>query len=176
MTPWTVARQAPLSMGFPRQEYWSGLPFPPPGILLTQGWNPHLLHCRWSLALQAFSCISLPAELPGKPILRCTFFKVYSFHSGSFCMCPVYDTYSCYIFLLSENLFPTVLLFFIKLQPHLVVCYFQPVLTPVADRKPPDFDWQARCGFATTSCVFSWQKLNSVGPALIQFKLYAFMF
>ena len=29
-TPWTVARQAPLSMGFPKQEYWSGLPFPPP--------------------------------------------------------------------------------------------------------------------------------------------------
>ena len=27
-TPWTVARQAPVSMGFPRQEYWSGLPFP----------------------------------------------------------------------------------------------------------------------------------------------------
>ena len=32
-TPWTVARQAPLSMGFSRQEYWSGLPFPPPGDL-----------------------------------------------------------------------------------------------------------------------------------------------
>ena len=32
-TPWTVARQAPLSMGFPRQEYWSGLPFPSPGNL-----------------------------------------------------------------------------------------------------------------------------------------------
>ena len=31
--PWTVARQAPLSLGFPRQEYWSGLPFPPPGDL-----------------------------------------------------------------------------------------------------------------------------------------------
>ena len=30
VTPWTVARQAPLSMGFPRQEYWSGLPFPSP--------------------------------------------------------------------------------------------------------------------------------------------------
>ena len=30
MTPWTVAHQAPLSMGFSRQEYWSGLPFPPP--------------------------------------------------------------------------------------------------------------------------------------------------
>ena len=33
-TPWTVACQAPLSMGFFRQEYWSGLPFPPPGDLL----------------------------------------------------------------------------------------------------------------------------------------------
>ena len=33
MTPWTVARQAPLSGGFSRQEYWSGLPFPPPGDL-----------------------------------------------------------------------------------------------------------------------------------------------
>ena len=32
-TPWTVARQAPLSMGFARQEYWSGLPFPDPGDL-----------------------------------------------------------------------------------------------------------------------------------------------
>ena len=32
-TPWTVVHQAPLSMGFPRPEYWSGLPFPPPGEL-----------------------------------------------------------------------------------------------------------------------------------------------
>ena len=31
VTPWTVAQQAPLSMEFPRQEYWSGLPLPPPG-------------------------------------------------------------------------------------------------------------------------------------------------
>ena len=33
MSPWTVAYQAPLSMGFSRKEYWSGLPFPPPGDL-----------------------------------------------------------------------------------------------------------------------------------------------
>ena len=32
VTPWTVSHQAPLSMGFSRQEHWSGLPFPPPGI------------------------------------------------------------------------------------------------------------------------------------------------
>ena len=37
---WTVARQAPLSMGFPRQEYWSGLPFPPPGDLPDPGIQP----------------------------------------------------------------------------------------------------------------------------------------
>ena len=39
-TPWTVARQAPLSMGFSRQEYWSGLPFPPPGDLPNPGIEP----------------------------------------------------------------------------------------------------------------------------------------
>ena len=36
-TPWTVAHQAPLSMKFPRQEYWSGLPFPTPGDLPGPG-------------------------------------------------------------------------------------------------------------------------------------------
>ena len=36
-TPWTVAHQAPLSMGFPKQEYWSGLPFPSPGDLPNLG-------------------------------------------------------------------------------------------------------------------------------------------
>ena len=48
-TLWTVACQASLSMEFSRQEYWSGLPFPPPGDLLTQGLNLGLLHCRWVL-------------------------------------------------------------------------------------------------------------------------------
>ena len=42
-TPWTVARQAPLSMGFPRQEYWSGLPCPSPGVFPTQGQKPGYL-------------------------------------------------------------------------------------------------------------------------------------
>ena len=39
-TPWTVACQAPLSMGFSRQEYWSGLPFPSPGDLPDPGIEP----------------------------------------------------------------------------------------------------------------------------------------
>ena len=39
-TPWTVAYQAPPSMGFSRQEYWSGLPFPSPGDLPDPGIKP----------------------------------------------------------------------------------------------------------------------------------------
>ena len=39
-TPWIVARQAPLSIEFPRQEDWSGLPFPTPGELLDPGNEP----------------------------------------------------------------------------------------------------------------------------------------
>ena len=49
LTPWTVARQAPLSMGFSRQEYWSGLPFPSPGDRPNPGIKPR------SPALQADS-------------------------------------------------------------------------------------------------------------------------
>ena len=51
--PWTVAQKAPLFMGFSRQEYWSGLPFPSPGNLLTLGSNLDLLHCR-----QILDCLS----------------------------------------------------------------------------------------------------------------------
>ena len=46
MTLWTVARQAPLSMGFSREEYWSGLPSLLQGIFPTQGLNLGLLDCR----------------------------------------------------------------------------------------------------------------------------------
>ena len=48
-TPWTVARQAPLPMGFSRQEYCSGLPFPPPGDLLDPGIEPTSPAFRWIL-------------------------------------------------------------------------------------------------------------------------------
>ena len=60
MTPWTVVHQALLSMGFPRQEYWSELPFPSPEDLPDPGSKPG------SPALQADS---LPSEPSGKPNL-----------------------------------------------------------------------------------------------------------
>ena len=56
-TLWTVARQAPLSMGFSRQEYWSGLPCPPPGDLPNPGIQPVTPAGRF-----------FTAEPPGKPI------------------------------------------------------------------------------------------------------------
>ena len=59
-TPWTVAYQAPLSMGFSRQEYWSGLPFPSPGDLPDQESNPGLLHGR-----QVLYHLSYKGRLPG---------------------------------------------------------------------------------------------------------------
>ena len=64
-TPWTVAREAPLSMGFPRQEYWSGLPCLLQGIFPIQGSNLGLLHCRqilYYLSHHGSPCISLLAN------------------------------------------------------------------------------------------------------------------
>ena len=48
-TPWTVAYQAPLSMEFSRQEYWSGFPFPSPGNLPDPGLEPTSTACRQTL-------------------------------------------------------------------------------------------------------------------------------
>ena len=48
-TPWTIACQAPLSMEFSRQEYWSAFLFPSPGHLLDPGLNSGLLHCRQTI-------------------------------------------------------------------------------------------------------------------------------
>ena len=67
VTPWTVAHQAPLPIEFPRQEYWSGLLFPPPGDLPDPGIEP------MSSALQLVSCIAgrfFTTEPPGKPQMR----------------------------------------------------------------------------------------------------------
>ena len=69
-TPWTAAHQAPPSMGFSRQEYWSGLPFPSPGDLPDPGIEPR------SPTLQSEA---LNSEPPGKPIYykgRLLIFKV----------------------------------------------------------------------------------------------------
>ena len=65
-TPWTIAYQAPLSMEFSRQEYWSGLLFPSPGDLPDPGIEPR------SPTLQADAS---PSEPPGKPLLKPSFIQ-----------------------------------------------------------------------------------------------------
>ena len=67
VTPWTVAYQAPPSMGFSRQEYWSGLPFPSPGDLPDPGIEPRS---------PTFQADALTSEPPGKPI--CMYICIYT--------------------------------------------------------------------------------------------------
>ena len=59
-TPQIIAHQAPLSVEFPRQDYWSGLPFPTPGDLPDQGSNQSLS------CLLHWQAVSLPLVPPGK--------------------------------------------------------------------------------------------------------------
>ena len=66
VTPWTVACQAPLSMGFSRQEFWSELSFPSPGDLPNPGIE---------LGSPALQADSLPTELPGKFHIHTTIYK-----------------------------------------------------------------------------------------------------
>ena len=70
-TLWTVAYQAPLSMGFSSQGYWSGLPFPSPGIFPNKASNPDLLHCGQTL-------YSLSHQ--GSPIVRVSILKALPQH------------------------------------------------------------------------------------------------
>ena len=81
-TPWTVAHQAPLSMGVSRQEYWSGLPRPSPGNLLTQGPNPSLmrfLRCRQILYHWATRAVLIKLRGNQKASLRKMAFKLLTF-------------------------------------------------------------------------------------------------
>ena len=61
VTPWTVARQAPLSMEFSRQEYWSGLLYLAQGIFLIQGSKVHLL---WLLYYRQIPLLLSRGEVP----------------------------------------------------------------------------------------------------------------
>ena len=71
VTLWTVAHQIHLSMGFSMQEYWSGLPCPPPGDLPNPGIKP------LARASPAFQAGSLPTEAPEKPIFLYTNIQMY---------------------------------------------------------------------------------------------------
>ena len=72
MTPWTVARQAPLTMGFSRQEYWTQLPFPPPGDLPHPGVKPmSLLSSAWAGVFFTTSATWEAADFPESSSFFC---------------------------------------------------------------------------------------------------------
>ena len=80
--PWTLARQAPLSMGFSMQEYWRGLPFPPPGDLPDPGIKP---------VSSALAGGFFPTEPPGKPLSPLT-------HRLTQGWCSLYSVYDLYYY------------------------------------------------------------------------------
>ena len=92
-TLWTVARQAPLSMGFSRQEYQSGLPFPSPGDLPDPGIEPR------SPALQAHT---LPSEPPGKSIAELRELLIYC---GYQWLSVLYQIYKHFLLLCDLSLY-----------------------------------------------------------------------
>ena len=80
VTPWTVACQTSLSMGFSRQEHWSGLPFPSPGDLLTQELNPHLLHLLyWQVGSLPLAPPLAPYEFSVATIVATSFHSIWGF-------------------------------------------------------------------------------------------------
>ena len=81
-TPWTVVRQAPLSMGFPRQEYWSGFQFLLQGIFLTQRSNPSLLYVagRFFTTEPPGKSISISASISINIFIG--IYKIYQIYKG----------------------------------------------------------------------------------------------
>ena len=65
----TVARQAPLPVRFPRQGYWSGLPFPPPGVFLTQEDQTHISHASCLGKQILYHCTTYESTPPPKSLL-----------------------------------------------------------------------------------------------------------
>ena len=93
MTPWTIVHQVPPSTGFSRQEYWSGLPCPPPGDLL------HRLHCRRILYLLSHQKVNYPRKRSASskssrawtlPVVSATSF--YDLREGHCCPLPPQET------------------------------------------------------------------------------------
>ena len=90
MSPWTVAHQAPPSMGFPRQEYRSGQPFPSPGDLPNPGTKP---------TSPAWQADSLPLRHKGSPVILFYYNKIFNID-----LCPESHVISWQLSPSTENL------------------------------------------------------------------------
>ena len=90
-TLWPVTRQAPLSMGFSRQERSSGLPFPPPGDLPDPETEPTSVLHLWNWQVD-----SLPLSHPGSPIIGCGHTQIVETQLTLASVCETsYETEAC---------------------------------------------------------------------------------
>ena len=91
MTPWTVAHQASLSMGFSRQEYWSGLPVPSPGDLPDPGIRPMSL--KSSALAGEFFTTGATWEAPMLPVLILFYLFIYFDWAGPSLLRRLFSSY-----------------------------------------------------------------------------------
>ena len=109
VTLWTVARQAPLSMGFSRQEYWGGLPCPPPGDLLYPGIKPGSF---------------MSPVLAGRFCTTCTSWEAnFSHISFAFSLCTVSHIFHIYVINASMEFYNYIFKGFKKWGKYLSVFY-----------------------------------------------------
>ena len=132
---WTVVHQAPLSMGFSRQEYWGGLPFPSPGIFPTQGLNPGLPHCRHKVCIKRLTdetvlllltaiCLHLPIWVSSFSFSPLAFLlsQITPFYVVS--LLPNLSSYSYFFCLSSFSFFFFLLIFYFFLFIYFFKFYF----------------------------------------------------
>ena len=135
-TPWTIAYQAPPSMGFSRQQCWSGLPFPSPGDLPNPGIEPQ------SPALWADALPSEPPEKPGWELMLRTF-TIYSLSNFQKCNTVLLTIVTM---LYIETLPMTYLFYNCKFVPFDLLCPSGP---------PPHLHlWQPICSLYLWVCFF----------------------
>ena len=106
VAPWTVTRQAPLSMGFSRQEYWSGLPFPSPGDLPDPGIKP--------------TCLLSPALAGGFFTPNATWQTPIFVYFRKIFISPLFEEQFCHLqYMYFVVIFLSILWFIIPLSPGL---------------------------------------------------------
>ena len=117
MTPWTVAHKAPLSVGFSRQEHWSGLPWPPPGDLPNAGIKPTFL---MSPALAGRFFTTRP---PGKLTLGCCSAVQSLSHDWLFVTPWTEGCQTSLSFTISQSLLKLTSIKLVMPSNHLILCH-----------------------------------------------------
>ena len=153
VTPWTVTCQAPLPMGFPRQECWSGLPFPSPGDLPDPGIKP---------SSPTLACRFFTTKPPEKALIRTLFIYMHHFSSITQSCPTVCDPMSCSMPDLPVN---HQLLEFTQTRVHWVSDAIQPSHHPLSSPSPPALN------LSQHQCLFKWVSSSRQVAKLLECQL-----